>query len=179
MCAACDLPGCPPAVQPIPAGPGAGPAPSPALSAPTTALQPSESAAASTTAEAFKAAFKRRALVATTAAAGGPAGAEGDGGHQWRAPVGPGLAGLVAGEREAPVEGAEEDAVRGVCESIDRCEAGGQGWACVHAQGARALKLGGEGNGELRYRGCEAKYGSTSSSSCAHGLRGGAHGRYI
>ena len=91
--------------------------------------------------------------------------------------MGPGLAGLVAVKREAPVEGAEEDAVRGVCESIDRCEAGGQGWAGVNGQGAWALKLGGGGNGEPLTSGSRPKNWFRKPSSCAHGLREGAHGR--
>ena len=169
------LPSCPPAVWRIRTDPGAGPTPSPALSAATSALQPLKSAAPSTTAEAFKGVAKRRALDATKAETGGPAGAEGDGGHQWRTPVDQGLAGLDAGKREAPVEGAEEDAVRGVRESISRCEAGGQGWACVHSQGARALKLGGGGNGEPLTSGSRPKNWFRRPSSCAHGLREGAH----
>ena len=119
---------------------------SPALSSTTRALQPSDPAATSTAHEAVEAVVGRCALLVINAANGGPAGEEVDGGDPWRGVLGLGVAGRVAGGRDAPVEGAEKQTVRGVRESIGRRDARGQGGACVHAHDARALKSGGGAN---------------------------------
>ena len=47
----------------------------------------------------------------------------------------------------------------------------------MHAHGARALELGGGGNGEPLTSGCRGKYRPGSRSSCCGRLRGGAQGR--
>ena len=57
-----------------------------------------------------------------------------------------------------------------------RSAAGGHGGAYMHAHGARALELGGGGNGEPLTSGCRAKSRPGSRSSCCRRLRGGALG---
>ena len=156
--------------------PWAGPVPSPALSAATRAPQPSASAAAATAIAAVAAVVDRRALLVTNAAADRPAGAEVDGGDQWLDLAGLGQEERVAGRRDAPVEDGQTARKSGVRESISQCEARGQGRAWVHAHGARALGLGGRGNGEPLTSGCGPKKWSRSPSSCCRCLRGGAHG---
>ena len=47
----------------------------------------------------------------------------------------------------------------------------------MHAYGARALGLGGRGNGEPLTSGCRASSRSESRSACCRSLHGGAHGR--
>ena len=169
-------------LQSGPPGQAVGPAlrplqPSPALSVSTRAPQPLEPAAAATAVEAVEAAVDRRALLATYAATGHPAGVEVDGGIHWRAILGLGLAGRVTGRRDAPVEGARKYTVRAVCESVGRRDARGQGGGCVHAHGARALGTGGGGNGEPLTSGCRPNIRSESRAACFRRLRGGAHGR--
>ena len=167
------LPGCPPAVWSTYLVPGPDPVPSPALSSSTRALQPSDPTATSTAHEAVEAVVGRRALLVTNAENGGPAGEEVDGGDLWRGVLGLGIAGRVADGRDAPVEGAGKHSVRGVRESIQRGEARGQGVACRHAYGARALKLGGWGNTEPLTSGCRSDNRSGSPSACCCGLRQG------
>ena len=168
--------GRPPAVWPTCTDHGAGPVPSPALSAATRAPQPSASATAATAIEAVEAVVDRRALLVTNAAAGHLVGAEIDGGDQWLGLAALGQVERVAGLRDAPVEDGQTARKSGVRESISQCEARGQGRAWVHAHGARALGLGGRGNGEPLTSGCGPKKWSRSPSSCCRCLRGGAHG---
>ena len=137
---------------------------------------PSASAAAATAIAAVAAVVDRRALLVTNAAADRPAGAEVDGGDQWLDLAGLGQEERVAGRRDAPVEDGQTARKSGVRESISQREARGQGGAWVHAHGARALGLGGRGNGEPLTSGCGPKKRSRSPSSCCRCLRGGAHG---
>ena len=112
----------PAAPYPVRTGAGAGPALSPALSAATTARQPLAPAAALTAAEDVEAVADRRTILVTTAAADCPVGGDIGEGDQWWALLDLGLAGHVADGREAPVERAGKEALRGVHSS--GCHAG-------------------------------------------------------
>ena len=165
------LPGRPPALWAACAGHGTGPAPSPALSAATMAPQPSAPAAASAVVEAVEAAVDRRALLASNAAGDRPAGGEVDGGDRWRALLALGPAGHVAGRRDAPVEMGQNGTKWDKMESTRRSEAGGHGGAYMHAHGARALELGGGGNGEALTSGRRLKFRIGSRCACCRRLQ--------
>ena len=164
------LPGRPPALWAACAGCETGPAPSPALSAATMAPQPSAPAAASAVAEAVGAAVDRHALLAINAAGDRPAGGEVDGEDRWRDLLALGPAGHVAGRRDAPVEMGQN----GTKWRARRSEAGGHGAAYMHAHGARALELGGGGNGDAILSGRRLNIPTGNRSACCRRLPGGA-----